>query len=129
MKARLNILGRKHNIVSVEVEDVETGERKHFYDSEVFSYMPEEQKVDLAKCIESPYFETKKIEELKQLLEDSKEHLVVLEKQIVQEVLNQNGLPFGESVLPNLAKEYKEHSDYIDGVACSLEVLKGDDYA
>lgn len=129
MKARLNILGRKHNIISVEVQDPETGERKHFLDSEVYSYMPDEQTVDLANCIESPKFEKRIVEDLNQLLIDSRDHLKDLGNQIIQEVLIHNGLPFGDSGLPNLVKEYKEHSDYIDGVASALEVVKRDNYA
>jgi len=129
MKAHLNILGRKHNIVSVEAQDPETGERKHFLDSEVFSYMPDEQKVDLANCIESPKFEKRIVEDLNQLLIDSRDYLKDLGEQIIQEVLVHNGLPFGDSALPSLAREYKEHSDYIDGVASALEVVKRDNYA
>jgi len=129
MKARLNILGRKHNIISVEVQDPETGERKHFLDSEVYSYMPDEQTVDLANCIESPKFEKRIVEDLNQLLIDSRDHLKDLGNQIIQEVLVHDGLPFGDSLLPKLAKEYKEHSDYIDGVASALEVVKRDNYA
>lgn len=129
MKARLNILGRKHNIISVEVQDPETGERKHFLDSEVYSYMPDEQMVDLANCIESPKFEKRIVEDLNQLLIDSRDHLKDLGNQIIQEVLVHDGLPFGDSLLPKLAKEYKEHSDYIDGVASALEVVKRDNYA
>lgn len=128
MKARLNVLGRKHNIIGVVVQDETTGESKHFYDSVAFENVSVEQKVVLGECIESPSFE-KKIEDIKQLLEDSKDHLKVLGEQIVREVVSCGGLPFGETILPNLAKEYKEHSDYIDGVSCSLEVLKSDNYA
>ncbi|WP_375106126.1 hypothetical protein AB9L15_05065 [Lysinibacillus fusiformis] len=128
MKASLNILGRKHNIVSVEVQDPETGERKHFYDSEEFSFMPEDKTADLANCIESPIYEARIVEDLNQLIVDSRDHLKDLGNQIIQEALVHDGLPFGDSALPNLVKEYKEHRDYIDGVASALEVVKRDNY-
>lgn len=127
MKARLNILGRKHEIVSVGIVNYVTGEKEEIYDSEYYSAMPEEEKVDLATCIESPNIKVKIVEDINQLLEDSKQHLTVLEKQMVQELLNHNGLPFGDSTLPNLVKEYKEHKDYIDGVASALEVVQAND--
>lgn len=128
MKARLNILGRKHNIVSVAVKNIETGETMHFYDMGVCEKLPTGQEVELGKCIESP-FEVRIAEDLNQLLVDSRDHLKDLGNQIIQEVLVHDGLPFGQSLLPNLAKEYKEHSDYIDGVASALEVVKRDNYA
>lgn len=128
MKARLNILGRKHEIASVAVKDVETGETKHFYDIGVCEKIPVEQEVELSKCIESP-FEARIVEDLNQLLIDSRDHLKDLGEQIIQEVLVHDGLPFGDSALPNLVKEYKEHRDYIDGVESALEVVKRDNYA
>ncbi len=128
MKARLNILGRKHNIISVAVKDAETGETKHFYDIGVCEKLPMGHEVELGKCIESQ-FEARIAEDLNQLLVDSRDHLKDLGNQIIQEVLVHDGLPFGDSALPSLVKEYKEHRDYIDSVASALEVVKRDNYA
>ncbi|MET4560792.1 hypothetical protein ABIA69_001936 [Lysinibacillus parviboronicapiens] len=126
MKARLNILGRKHNIVSVEVEDAVTGERKHIYDSEFYSYMPEEQKVNLAECIESPLIaeeRTKLIQHLDDMQQEEHNKLV--------DILTEMGeleeeLPFdylGKKLIAG-QREYKLAQQRVFGIIDAVEEVK-----
>ncbi|MEK3729663.1 hypothetical protein [Lysinibacillus sp. FSL W8-0953] len=139
MRAVINIKGTKLSVVglnihedqitSVQVVDGEGKVATH-YDSKHASYVPEGASVvNLKEVLEFPDANKEIVEDLNQLLIDSKDHLKDLGNQIIQEVLIHNGLPFGDSALPSLVKEYKEHSDYIDGVASALEVVKRDNYA
>lgn len=139
MKALINIKGTKLSVVglnihedqitSVQVVDGEGKVATH-YDSKHASYVPEGASVvNLKEVLEFPDANKEIVEDLNQLLIDSRDHLKDLGKQIIQEVLVHDGLPFGDSALPNLVKEYKEHKDYIDGVESALEVVKGDNYA
>ncbi len=139
MKAVINIKGTKLSVVglnihedqitSVQVMDGEGKVATH-YDSKHASYVPEGASVvNLKEVLEFPDANKEIVEDLNQLIEDSRDHLKVLGEQIIQEVLVHNGLPFGDSALSSLAKEYKEHSDYIDGVESALEVVKRDNYA
>ncbi|MFJ7919708.1 hypothetical protein ACIQ6U_08105 [Lysinibacillus fusiformis] len=138
MKAVINIKGTKLSVVglnihedqitSVQVVDGEGKVATH-YDSKHASYVPEGASVvNLKEVLEFPDANKEIVEDLNQLLIDSRDHLKDLGKQIIQEVLIHDGLPFGDSALPNLVKEYKEHRDYIDGVASALEVVKRDNY-
>jgi hypothetical protein len=138
MKAVINIKGTKLSVVglnihedqitSVQVVDGEGKVATH-YDSKHASYVPEGASVvNLKEVLEFPDANNDIVEDLNQLLIDSRDHLKDLGKQIIQEVLMHDGLPFGDSALPNLVKEYKEHRDYIDGVASALEVVKRDNY-
>lgn len=139
MKAVINIKGTKLSVVglnihedqitSVQVVDGEGKVATH-YDSKHASYVPEGASVvNLKEVLEFPDANKEIVEDLNQLLIDSRDHLKDLGNQIIQEALVHNGLPFGDSALPNLVKEYKEHSDYIDGVESALEVVKRDNYA
>lgn len=139
MRTFLNIKGTKLSVVglnihedqitSVQVMDGEGKVATH-YDSKHASYVPEGASVvNLKEALEFPDANKEIVEDLNQLLIDSRDHLKDLGNQIIQEVLVHDGLPFGDSLLPKLAKEYKEHSDYIDGVASALEVVKRDNYA
>ncbi|WP_217580372.1 hypothetical protein [Lysinibacillus sp. GbtcB16] len=138
MKAVINIKGTKLSVVglnihedqitSVQVVDGEGKVATH-YDSKHASYVPEGASVvNLKEVLEFPDANKEIVEDLNQLLIDSRDHLKDLGNQIIQEVLVHDGLPFGDSALPNLVKEYKEHRDYIDGVASALEVVKRDNY-
>ncbi len=138
MKAVINIKGTKLSVVglnihedqitSVQVVDGEGKVATH-YDSKHASYVPEGASVvNLKEVLEFPDANNDIVEDLNQLLVDSRDHLKDLGNQIIQEVLVHDGLPFGDSALPNLVKEYKEHRDYIDGVASALEVVKRDNY-
>lgn len=139
MKVVINIKGTKLSVVglnihedqitSVQVMD-EEGKVATHYDCKHASYVPEGASVvNLKEVLEFPDANKEIVEDLNQLLIDSRDHLKDLGNQIIQEVLIHNGLPFGDSALPNLVKEYKEHRDYIDGVASALEVVKRDNYA
>ncbi|WP_054767298.1 hypothetical protein [Lysinibacillus parviboronicapiens] len=139
MQALLNVKGTKLSVIglninedqftSVQVLDAKGKVTTH-YDIKHASYVPEGASViDLKEALEFPDANKQVVDDLNQLLIDSRDHLKDLGNQIIQEVLVHNGLPFGDSALPNLAKEYKEHSDYIDGVASALEVVKSDNYA
>ncbi|WP_421924867.1 hypothetical protein [Lysinibacillus capsici] len=138
MKAVINIKGTKLSVVglnihedqitSVQVMDGEGKVATH-YDSKHASYVPEGASVvNLKEVLEFPDANKEIVEDLNQLLEDSRDHLKDLGNQIIQEVLVHDGLPFGDSSLHSLVKEYKEHSDYIDGVESALEVVKRDNY-
>jgi len=138
MQVILNVKGTKLSVVglnihedqvtSVQVMD-EEGKVATHYDSKHASYVPEGASViDLKEALKYPDANKNIVEDLIELVKDSKDHLKVLGNQIIQEVLTHNGLPFGDSALPNLAKEYKEQSDYIDGVVSALEVVKRDNY-
>lgn len=139
MKAVINIKGTKLSVVGLNIHDdqitsvkVMDGEGKvaTHYDSKHASYVPEGASVvNLKEVLEFPDANKEIVEDLNQLLEDSRDHLKDLGEQIIQEVLVHDGLPFSDSVLTNLVKEYKEHKDYIDGVASALEVVKRDNYA
>jgi len=139
MKAVLNVKGTKLSVVglnihedqitSVQVMDAEGKVATH-YDSKHAAYVPEGASVvNLKEVLEFPDANKEIVEDLNQLLIDSRDHLKVLGEQIIKEVLAHNGLPFGDSSLPSLVKEYKEHKDYIDGVESALEVVKRDNYA
>lgn len=139
MKAILNVKGTKLSVVglnihedqitSVQVMDAEGKVATH-YDSKHASYVPEGASVvNLKEVLEFPDVNKEIVEDLNQLLIDSRDHLKDLGNQIIQEVLVHDGLPFSNSSLHCLVKEYKEHSDYIDGVASALEVVKRDNYA
>ncbi|ODV57300.1 hypothetical protein [Lysinibacillus fusiformis] len=138
MKAVINIKGTKLSVVglnihedqitSVQVVDGEGKVATH-YDSKHASYVPEGASVvNLKEVLEFPDANKEIVEDLNQLIVDSRDHLKDLGNQIIQEVLVHDGLPFGDSALPNLVKEYKEHRDYIDGVASALEVVKRDNF-
>jgi len=139
MQVILNVKGTKLSVVGLNIHDdqitsvqVMDGEGKvvTHYDSKHSSYVPEGASVvDLKEALLFPDANKEVVEGITQLLVDSRAHLKVLGEQIIQEVLVHNGLPFGDSALPSLAREYKEHSDYIDGVASALEVVKRDNYA
>lgn len=139
MKAVINIEGTKLSVVGLNIHEGQVtsvqaldgdGKVTSHYDSKHALYVPEGASVmNLGEALEYPDTNKQIVEDLNQLLVDSRDHLKDLGEQIIQEVLVHNGLPFGDSVLPNLAKEYKEHSDYIDGVASALEVVKRDNYA
>ncbi|AHN24374.1 hypothetical protein [Lysinibacillus varians] len=139
MKAILNVKGTKLSVIglninedkftSVQVLDAEGKVTTH-YDSKYAPYVPEGASViNLKEALEFPDANKEIVEDLNQLLVDSRDHLKDLGEQIIQEVLVHDGLPFGDSALPNLVKEYKEHRDYIDGVESALEVVKRDNYA
>ncbi|MFJ5564796.1 hypothetical protein [Lysinibacillus xylanilyticus] len=138
MKAVINVKGTKLSVVNLSLDEgklksvsvIEEGNYETYYDSKHAHFIPEgATALDLSKALEFPDTNKHIVEDLNQLLEDSRNHLKDLGNQIIQEVLVHNGLPFGDSTLPNLAKEYKEQSDYIDGVASALEVVKRDNYA
>lgn len=123
MKARLNILGRKHNIISVEVQDPETGERKHIYDSEFYPYMPDEQKVDLAKNIETPLIveeRTKLIEHLDEMIEQESNELTII---AIDAMEGEPDLPF-DSHLSIKQKEYKLKQQRVLGLIDGVEEVK-----
>lgn len=123
MKARLNILGRKQNIISVEVQDPETGERKHIYDSEFYSYMPDEQKIDLAKSIESPLIaeeRTKLIEHLDEMIEQESNELTCI---AIDAMEGEPDLPF-DSHLSIKQKEYKLKQQRVLGLIDAVEEVK-----
>lgn len=128
MKPRLNINGRKYNIVSVEVQDDETLEKKYFYEADYYNFMDDEKRCNFSESIELPFVKSKIMDDINQLLEDSNDYLLDLEKQMITELMANNGLPFGDNTIDSIVKEYKQHKDYIDGVASALEVVKGDDY-
>jgi len=139
MKAVLNVKGTKLSVVGLNIHEsqvtsVQTldndGKVTTHYDNKHACYIPENASVmDLNEALEFPNANKRIVDDLSQLLVDSRDHLKDLGEQIIQEVLVHNGLPFGDSALPNLVKEYKEHSDYIDGVESALEVVKRDNYA
>ncbi|MFJ7950743.1 hypothetical protein ACIQZG_04345 [Lysinibacillus sp. NPDC096418] len=141
MKAVLNVKGTKLSVLSIhyrstgEIASIyaadENGRESRYIEKSHSQYetTPHVALDSLEDALEFPEHEVRIVEDLQQLLSDSKDHLTVLEKQIVQEALYCNGLPFGDSNLPNLVKEHKEHSDYIDGVVSALEVVKRDNYA
>lgn len=139
MKVVLNVKGTKLSVIGLSIHDDQVthvnvldneGKVATHYDSKHASYVPEGASVvDLKEALLFPDANKEVVEGITQLLVDSRAHLKVLGEQIIQEVLVHNGLPFGDSALPSLAKEYKEHSDYIDGVASALEVVRRDNYA
>lgn len=138
MKAVLNVKGTKLSVVNLSLDGdklksvsvIEEGNYETYYDSKHAHFVPEgSTAIDLSEALEFPDTNKQIAEDLNQLLEDSRDHLKDLGNQIIQEVLANDGLPFGDSTLTNLAKEYKEHSDYIDGVTSALEVVKRDNYA
>ncbi|MEK5334403.1 hypothetical protein [Lysinibacillus sp. FSL W8-0992] len=139
MKAVLNVKGTKLSVVGLNIHEshvtsvqtlADDGKVITHYDNKHAYYIPENASVmDLKEALKFPNANKKIVDDLSQLLVDSRDHLKDLGEQIIQEVLVHNGLPFGDSALPNLAKEYKEHSDYIDGVESALEVVKRDNYA
>lgn len=123
MEARLNILGRKHNIVSVEVEDVETGKRKHIYDSEFYSYMPDEQKVNLAEFIETPLTveeRTKLIEHLEEMIEQESKELTGI---AIEAMEGEPDLPF-DNHLSIKQREYKLKQQRVLGWIDAVEEVK-----
>lgn len=139
MKTVLNVKGTKLSVIGLSIHGDQVthvnvldneGKVATHYDSKHASYVPEGASViDLKEALEFPDANKQIVEDLNQLLEDSRDHLKDLGNQIIQEVLVHDGLPFGDSSLHSLVKEYKEHSDYIDGVESALEVVKRDNYA
>ena len=134
MKAVLNVKGTKLSVVglnyygdavtSAQALDA-NGNVVTYHDASHGIYTPGQvETVNMKEALIFPDASKQIVEDINQLIEDSEQHLTVLGNQIIQEVLVHNGLPFGDSALPNLVKEYKEHKDYIDGVASALEVVK-----
>jgi len=65
-------------------------------------------------------------------LEESEQHLLELKNKIAYEVLATDigNLPYSEleiflATLKDLSKEHHDHNQYIDGVAASIEYVKG----
>ncbi|MDM5245722.1 hypothetical protein [Lysinibacillus sp. G4S2] len=141
MQPIINVKGTKLSVVSIHYRANgkpstvyaadENGRESLFVEKSQSQYddRPHVAVENLAELLEYPDANKQIVDDLVELVKDSKDHLKVLGNQIIQEVLTHDGLPFGDSALPNLAKEYKEQSDYIDGVVSALEIVKRDNYA
>lgn len=125
MKPYLNVLGRKHNIVSVEIEN-ETGQRRSIYDSETFGFMDENQKADLATAIENPSKYQKFLERIEKTMDESVEYLTDLKLQLADNVVANHELPFPEAELKPIVEEIKSQVVFIEALELALTELKSE---
>ena len=125
-KPTLNVLGRKHNIVSVEVE-VAPGETKYFFDGEHHDFMPSDNVVNLAEAIENPSNAENFIQRLENMLKETREYVVGLKMQIADIAIANNKLPFSErdDSIDSLVDEVINSVPFIEGLELSLDIAKG----
>lgn len=123
MKPVLIVEGKRKNILSIQVEDVETGVKDHFYDSEKYEYMDE--KVDFETALVNPSQQKQVINTLNAHLEESEQYLLELKVQIAEEVIQNIGLPFPEMMIKSLVEEHQDHKSYIEGLSAAIELVKG----
>ncbi|HWL13697.1 MAG TPA: hypothetical protein VNQ57_11955 [Ureibacillus sp.] len=123
-KPTLNILGRKHNIVSVEVE-MEPGETEYFYDGDYHEFLPEDVKVDFSQAIENPSNAQKFIERLKQSIKESRDYLIELKLQIADTYLQDIELPFPQIEFKPIVEKIKGQALFIEGLEHALDIATG----
>jgi len=123
-KPTLNVLGRKHNIVSVEVE-VAPGETKNFYDGEYHDLMPADVSADFAQAIENPSKAQHFIQRLEKTIDESVEYLIQLKLQIADNVLENRDMPFVDIGIKHLIEEVTGQVSFIEGLESAMEIAKG----
>lgn len=121
-KPTLNILGRKRNIVAVVVEN-ENGEQQHIYDQGTFGFM--DDVANLAEAIENPSNTQRFVERLETTIKESKEYVMELKMQIVENVIENINLPFPDENLKSIVEEIKLQAVFIEGLERSLEIANG----
>ena len=123
-KPTLNVLGRKHNIVSVEVE-TEPGVTQCYYDGIFYEYMPEGKKLDLSTLIENPNIQQQFIQRLEKTIDESVEYLINLKIQIADNVIANKNVPFIDARVNNLIEEIACHASYIEALEHCLDIATG----
>lgn len=124
-KPTLNVLGRKHNILSVNVEDAVTGDKLTFWDKDVYKFFNEQDKADFAQAIENPSNAQKFIERLKQSIKESRDYLIELKLQIADTYLQDIELPFPQIELKPIVEEIKGQALFIEGLEHALDIATG----
>lgn len=125
MKPYLNVLGRKHSIISVGVKNEETGEIKNFFDNEFFSTLDESEKADFSQAIENPKHTERLIERLETTIKESKDYLMELKMQIVENVIENINLPFLDENLKSIVDDIKSQTTFIEALEMALDIAKG----
>ncbi|HCG4535532.1 TPA: hypothetical protein NJY08_004376 [Salmonella enterica subsp. enterica serovar Typhi str. AG3] len=124
-KPTLNVLGRKHNILSVNVEDAVTGDKLTFWDKDVYKFFNEQEKVDFAQAIENPSNAQKFIERLEKTIDESVKYLIELKLQIADTFIRDIEVPFPNIELKPIVEEIKGQVSFIEGLENALEIAKG----
>ncbi|MEK5070828.1 hypothetical protein [Sporosarcina sp. FSL K6-1508] len=136
MKARLNILGRKFEVVSIryyqdKVEEVQVlvghNEYKTFYNEKSASFQKIETLVNMEEALEFPEIEERIVDERNKLIEhleefqsDENEYLTHL----AINAMETDELPFEELSLIEKQKEYKLRQQRVMGVIDTVEEVK-----
>lgn len=123
-KPTLNVLGRKHKIVAVDVRNEETGKLETIWDSELYSHMNDNEKADFTQAIENPSKIKEYIHELEDTVKESREYLQELRNQIADTVIENIKLPFPEANLIPIVEEIKGQVTFIEGLELSLDMAK-----
>lgn len=124
MKPYLNVLGRKHTIISVGVKSEGTGEVKNFFDKETFPTLDENEKVDFSTSIAVPDKYEQFLSRLEQTIDESVEYLTDLKLQLADRVLESRDLPFPEVDSKHLIEEITAQVSFIEGLELALEEMK-----
>lgn len=123
MKPYLNILGRKHNIVAVEVE-LENGDTKFFHDKDSREFMKEEEKADFSTAIELPDKYQHLVNRIEKTIDESVEYLTDLKLQLADEILESRELPFPDVNCKHLIEEISAQVSFVEGLELALEEMK-----
>lgn len=124
-KPTLNVLGRKHNILTVTAENPETGEKHTYWDNDVYDFFNKQDKADFAKSIENPNQNQQFIERLKKSIKESREYLIELKVQIADTYLQDIELPFPQIELKPIVEEIKGQALFIEGLEHALDIATG----
>ncbi|RKJ61302.1 hypothetical protein D7X33_27020 [Butyricicoccus sp. 1XD8-22] len=124
MKPTLNILGHKHNIKVVVVED-ETGVDRYVYDKDKYSFMDPNETADFAQTIENHQQLKTFINQLEDTLKESRDYLKELKVQIADAFLRDIDLPFPCIELKPIVEEIKGQVTFIEGLELALDIANG----
>lgn len=136
MKARLNILGRKLEVVSItyyqdKVTNVQVacgnGVYQTYYDEKSITFHGDALLVNMEDALEFPDIEQRIVDERNKLIEHLEEMLVQEDNKLTDIAINAmegEPLPFSELALIDSQKEYKHTQQRVLGVIDAVEEVK-----
>lgn len=138
MKARLNVLGRKLEVVSIdyslgEINTVLTvddlGIYQHYHDEKSDKYNATALSINMKEALEFPEYEERIVDERNKLIEHLEELLRVEDEKLIDIAVDAmesdaDGLPFASLSLSNWQKEYRLTQQRVLGMIDAIEEVK-----